>query len=274
MLSLLKTKSRKALALAAEFTPEELATVRHEEAPGWGKLPRHIMPFLSLLRLKVVVGSMDCDRTYLELTTRDYGYGTIETVDPKTHAFLVGFTGQRAARSWEERVAKLVELDAVVPKVRHNRRFGYLLLRDPDFAVTKIEGLPGVGNDLYAQELITAYWKDRQLHGGADRDKFDLAQGFFTVRLKLGAGGQAVPEPTRAVEARKVVVDTIADLGRLVERLDDGGLLVCASGLETKAVDELMKTAGAEDRWIAIKKANGVVGARVPVAKAQGGGVS
>lgn len=97
---------------------------------GWWKASRALALFLSLTRDRRITGRLDCSAVYLDLLSRDYGQGFVEILDEADHAFCSGYFGERAVRSWRERMEKLAEAGFIMIKPKANRRVGYALILD------------------------------------------------------------------------------------------------------------------------------------------------
>jgi hypothetical protein len=119
--------------------PGSAALVRSSSEVGWFKAPRALPFVMQLLREKELVGTTSCDQVYLELLARDPGEGFIEAVDEQDHAFMAGYSTNRAVRTWRERMIKLKELGFIQVAPKMNRDFAYILLVDPQKAIAKLE---------------------------------------------------------------------------------------------------------------------------------------
>jgi hypothetical protein len=266
-----KSKSRKAVVRSKEFSEAELKSRRRDDAVGWAKLPRYIMALLWLLRSKAIVGSVDCAGVYLELLSRDYGDGVIETGDPVDHAFNAGFFGARAARSWKERVAKLVEVGAVIAKEKNGRPYGYLLLVDPDLVV---HGLAGKTQEKHEAELVQSYWRMREEVGGDSEDRRDLRLAKFIHRVLKAGGVGAGAAPKTGPEGRLYVMENEGKAVAALDNLAPDEVFACVEGMRTKTADALMAALEAAEKWEEVKKDYGVDSAGTVKRKALAGGAS
>jgi hypothetical protein len=104
---------------------------------GWWPAPRALPLFLQLARDKKIVGNTDCSRLYLELLSRDFGQGLVEIRDEDEHAFCAGYTGNRARRSWQERMRLLAKNGFIEVDTKGNRAFGYVLIVHPALVAAK-----------------------------------------------------------------------------------------------------------------------------------------
>lgn len=216
MASRRKDKTRRLI-----FTAEQLLETRRREAGrdvGWCKMPRTFPYILNLLREKAVVGSMDCDRVLLELLARDYGDGVIETSDEAEHAFACGYCGTRGARTWRERVDKLVELAFFYTAAKNGRPHGFLLLRDFDLVMAELEERFGT----HFPDLFKSYQRVRTDVGADENDGNDLLHAYaIAVAVDVVAARGPVPEnimaarptatanPPRARKFRNLAVTTL-----------------------------------------------------------------
>src|SRR5262249_2504832 len=75
---------------------------------------------------------------YLELWCKDWGQGIIWIQDEQECAFAAGYTGNRAVRTWKERMFKLVELGFIKTRQEGNREHGQVLLLNPITVCAKL----------------------------------------------------------------------------------------------------------------------------------------
>jgi hypothetical protein len=101
------------------------------ETVGFATIPRLIPLILHLLKELSGGRSGDPSSVYLELWCRDFGQGIITITDEQECAFSAGYAGNRAVRTWKERMYALVELGFVLAKQDGNREFGQVLLLNP-----------------------------------------------------------------------------------------------------------------------------------------------
>jgi hypothetical protein len=107
---------------------------------GWWPAPRVLPLLLHLTKDKKIVGNKDCSRVYLELLSRDFGQGLVEIRDEDEHAFCAGYTGNRARRSWQERMRLLAKNGFIEIAAKGNRAIGYVLIVHPARVATKLRG--------------------------------------------------------------------------------------------------------------------------------------
>ena len=81
-----------------------------ERELGWFSSPRSLPLILGLLSMKQISGNRNPAMVYLELLSRQRGEGVIEMNHEADHAFAAGYVGNRAIRTWQERMKLLQEL--------------------------------------------------------------------------------------------------------------------------------------------------------------------
>lgn len=115
------------------------------EDDGWFKAPRTLPLILALLKqLKVKSakgkgGSIDLSSTYLELWSRHHGQGVIEMGLEGDHAFCAGYVGERAVRTWQERMKYLIELGFIKAVEVGNVRYRFVALIHPAEVLAKLD---------------------------------------------------------------------------------------------------------------------------------------
>lgn len=122
--------------LKDNFWPKEAAWLGAEET-GYFCAPRSLPFILQALAQKSVSGDRDPSAVYLELLARHHGQGVVEMTYEEDHAFAAGYTTQRAARTWRDRMKVLV--DAGFIKVTSSgKRYSKVLLVHPSLAMRKL----------------------------------------------------------------------------------------------------------------------------------------
>jgi hypothetical protein len=76
----------------------------------------------------------------LELWCKDWGQGIISIQDEQECAFAAGYSGNRAVRTWKERMYALVELGFILAKQEGNREYGQVLLLNPLAVAARLRG--------------------------------------------------------------------------------------------------------------------------------------
>jgi hypothetical protein len=118
----------------------------------WIKAPRSLPLLMSLISSKKVSGGRDPSSVYLELLSRRWDSGVVEINNEAEHAFAAGYAGRRGLRTWRERMALLEEVGLIKTKGNTLQRYRYVLLLDPDHAVSKIKHIKGA---------VTADWLEQ-----------------------------------------------------------------------------------------------------------------
>ena len=151
----MKTSERR-LKLRKQFWPDELAWTGQNEK-GWFPAPRTLPLILALLGSKELSGRCDPSRVYLELLARHISDGVIEMAHEGDHAFAAGYVGNRAIRTWQERVRLLEKAGFIKTKAKGNQVFGWVLLVHPAAAVQHLRNagtISGQWWDTYCARLI------------------------------------------------------------------------------------------------------------------------
>jgi hypothetical protein len=131
-----------------ELWPDAEFIAAKPNETGWWKASRALPLLLLLTRDRRITGRLDCSAVYLDLLSRDYGQGFVEILDEADHAFCAGYFGERAVRSWRERMIKLADAEFIKIKPKANRRLGYALIVDQH----------KVARDLHVQNKVDDTW--------------------------------------------------------------------------------------------------------------------
>jgi len=98
------------LAARAKLWPELTDQMLWKmEAGGWIALPR-LMPLMMSIMDDLSGTGFPVSRTYLEMWSRLREEGFLSLNRPEEMAFHAGFEGQRAVRTWKDRVQRLADL--------------------------------------------------------------------------------------------------------------------------------------------------------------------
>lgn len=100
---------------------------KHQD--GFATVPRLLPLVLALIRR--VSPSGDPCPVYVDLWCRVFDEGFVKVTDPHAFAFSSGYSGQRALRTWRERVDTLADLGFIQVKPGAGYEVGYILLVDP-----------------------------------------------------------------------------------------------------------------------------------------------
>ena len=131
------TGAEKREKLREEYWPNEDAWTGVNEK-GWFRAPRTLPLLLTLMRSKSLSGGLDPTQVYLELLTRHFDGGVIEMAHEADHAYAAGYSGNRAVRSWQERMKVLEKLGFIRIKQIGNQRYRYVLIVHPATAVERL----------------------------------------------------------------------------------------------------------------------------------------
>lgn len=132
-------ESRRAELRAQQFpkdNPAELWTGKNER--GFFSAPR-TLPLIVRLIKKLSDKAIDPTTAYLDLLSRHMGAGIVEMGAEEDHAFSAGYGGNRAARTWRDRMKALEELGFIKVRARGPRPYGYVLLIHPALAVKRLK---------------------------------------------------------------------------------------------------------------------------------------
>lgn len=115
------------------------------EDKGWFRAPRTLPLVLALLKhvkgqqAKNRGGQIDPTSTYLELWSRHHGEGIIEMSQERDHAFAAGYEGERAVRTWQERMRLLEEQGLIKVIASGNIDYKYVGLIHPADVLLKLK---------------------------------------------------------------------------------------------------------------------------------------
>ena len=132
--------------LRKDFWPDEDFWTA-SKAKGWFSATRTLSLILGLMDSKPLSGTRAPSKVYVELLTRHFDSGIIEMKSEDEHAYAAGYTGNRAVRSWRERMQLLEELGFIKTKEAGGRSFHYVLLMHPTVAVKQLYGENKVSED-------------------------------------------------------------------------------------------------------------------------------
>jgi hypothetical protein len=109
-----------------------------EKEYGWFFAPRTLPLILSLIDSKEISSNLDPSSVYIELISRHRGEGIIEMGHETEHAFASGYEGNRAVRTWTERMKSLEENGFIKTVQVGNQPFKYVALVHPTVAIQRI----------------------------------------------------------------------------------------------------------------------------------------
>lgn len=109
-----------------------------KDATGWFFAPRTLPLLLLLLRSKGLSGRKDPSRVYLALLARHVDSGIVEIANEADLAYESGYTGQRAIRTWQERMQLLAKLGLIKIQPSGNQQYRYILLVHPSLVIERL----------------------------------------------------------------------------------------------------------------------------------------
>jgi hypothetical protein len=124
--------------------PAELWTGKNEK--GFFIAPRTLPLILRLIK-KLADKAIDPTTAYIDLLSRHMGAGIVEMGAEEDHAFSAGYGGNRASRTWRDRMKALEELGFIKVRGRGPRAYGYALLIHPALAVERLRDAGRVPDD-------------------------------------------------------------------------------------------------------------------------------
>ncbi len=128
------------------------------EGDGWFKGPRTLPLLLLLLRSKKLSGREDPSRVYLALLARHIDSGVVEVTNEAELAYESAYTGQRAVRTWQERMQLLKKLGLIKVRPSGNQQYRFVLLVHPGAFIDELRKTDGA----VPEPWWTAYVARRQ----------------------------------------------------------------------------------------------------------------
>jgi hypothetical protein len=116
-----------------ELKAEELWTIDSE---GWAPLPR-LMPLMMSIMDDMSGKGFPVSRTYLELWSRLREERFLTLNRPEEMAFHAGFEGQRALRTWKDRVQRLHDLGFIELKDGPIGDLSYAVFYNPYYVIKR-----------------------------------------------------------------------------------------------------------------------------------------
>src|SRR2546426_10405180 len=86
---------------------------RRSTRSSWFRAPRTFRLLLTLLKSKALSGRQDPSSAYLALWARHLDSGIVEITNERELAYEAGYTGNRALRTWQERMRLLESLGLI-----------------------------------------------------------------------------------------------------------------------------------------------------------------
>lgn len=160
-----------------------------EREVGWFSSPRSLPLILGLLGTKLISGNRNPAMVYLELLSRQRGEGVIEMAHEQDHAFAAGYVGNRAVRTWQERMNLLQELGFIATVKVGNQRYRYVAIVHPTDVVERLRLAKRVPNDWW--NAYTANKRETKERTFEQREQRRLA------------AQKVVPLPAKSVKAKE-----------------------------------------------------------------------
>lgn len=155
----------KRIALRDELWPGESGKVwQGPDETGYFCAPRTLPLFLSVMQQKAISGSQDPAPVYVELMSRNMGEGIIVMVTEDEHAYASGYTGNRATRTWRDRMKILEERGFIKIKSKGGLKYGYVLLFHPTIVVQKLKEDGKIPEEWWKDWWVA--YRSRQLETG------------------------------------------------------------------------------------------------------------
>jgi hypothetical protein len=151
-----KKASERREQLRKEYWPRAVAWTG--EGDGWFKAPRTLPLLFLLLRSKGLSGREDPSRVYLALLARHWDSGVVEVTNEADLAYESGYTGQRAVRTWQERMQLLSRLGLIKIRSSGNQKYRYVLLVHPWVVIDELRKRP----EIVGENWWAAYVARRQ----------------------------------------------------------------------------------------------------------------
>ena len=130
--------TRRRRELKEQYWPEDDELWTGKDEKGWFSAPRTLPLILSLLGNKKISEGKDPAPVYLELMSRQIDNGIVEMDYESTHAYAAGYEGQRALRTWQERM-RVLETAGFIRVVKvGNDNYKYVAIVHPTIAVERL----------------------------------------------------------------------------------------------------------------------------------------
>lgn len=142
------------LALRAKLWPgvDNRQLWYRKERDGFATMPR-LMPLI-MNSIDYLSGKgFPVGHVYLDLWCRTLDEGFLQLTRPEEMAFHSGFSGQRAVRTWKDRMKRLADLGLIGTLAGPLGEMSYAILYNP-FHVLKRAHIAGLLPDTYWQSLI------------------------------------------------------------------------------------------------------------------------
>ena len=174
----------RALKTREEIWPDAAQQVwDRKKHKGFTSVPR-TMPYIELL-MDSLCKNAPPSAAYRVLWMRGYEEHVLKIENPAMLAAESGYTGQRAAGTWAQRMRSLVELGFIRAKKGPVSEFQTVLIRNPNLVVMELARAGRFRNE--AQQVLFDGFKQRAIDIGA-KDVLDA--------LELSEKGEGLDAPT------------------------------------------------------------------------------
>jgi hypothetical protein len=135
-----KKLSERRSDLREEYWPNSEAEIwSRKSSDGYATIPR-VLPLVAALAKHLAKGSEgDPTSVYMELWSRATDEGIVQIKDEQECAYAAGYTGNRAHRTWKERMGTLVDFGLIKAQPSGNRDYAAILLVNPLRAVVRLK---------------------------------------------------------------------------------------------------------------------------------------
>jgi hypothetical protein len=123
-----------------------------DNAKGYSQVPR-VMPLMMSIMDDLSGKGFPVGQTYLEMWCRLREEGFLALNKPEEMAFHTGFSGQRAVRTWKDRVKRLADLGFIDVKPGPSGELSFAIFFNP-YHVIKREYLKGNVQEAKWQALV------------------------------------------------------------------------------------------------------------------------
>lgn len=150
-----KRRERQA-KLREQLWPDVDEAMLWKRNTGFINIPRTMPIMLSIM--DDMADGRPVSAVYLELWSRAFEEPVVNLSHYVDMAFHSGFSGQRAVRTWRERMQRLAELEFIDVKPGPAGDFGYALIFNPYIVLRSAHdtGVSGVRSDKYTALLVRA----------------------------------------------------------------------------------------------------------------------
>lgn len=135
---------------------------------GFATIPR-LLPLIVVL-IRELSQKSDPSSVYWDLWARVYDQAFIVVKNPRELAFSSGYSGQRAVRTWTERMRELKALGFVDFKPRTGSEIGYVLMINPLHRASELHAEGRVSDDWWNAFVERAEEIGAELPGDSSGD--------------------------------------------------------------------------------------------------------